>query len=523
MSTRNVATRHSRDGGNTRGTATPTGYRNILDRKSNCCQATQCNSEFDSFDYNENSENVLDDLDDDAEEDRLVVPHYLHFFENSPEVTGGADPDETVSVEEHLRDNKPVCVGHNLAGECVYLNASGASTQDGARRSLLARDGTGDMYGVDPIADGGNKKYYSEMCKTPPSKLNPPDFDYMNYGGAILPDSVDMPGVSAASGNVSTAGSPSARRLLAVKRSRPSRSRKKKGGGGKFRIPGWTEGHPNKRDFQLFDWMSSNLAGYCPYATKNCVKPDHVGKTTAFIRGPAFACCQKKDKSCCTARKQIFVDTEPMPKTEWEGLPSIEKGRWGSCAYVALGDNLLKNERGAEIDNHDLVIRLGHAPLGKWSKFVGKKTDVVVSRGASTRMQKKDVQDNIKFYIGASPVYLKDLKALKHWVSDYDPIKVGDVGENMSPRVFPGQIYQQMTSPLAAKPRGPTTGFIMIIQFLMAQYCKRLDLYGFSSNGGPPYYGEGASMKIHHSCELESWSLHYLMKNKPKLNMCVHL
>ena len=53
----------------------------------------------------------------------------------------------------------------------------------------------------------------------------------------------------------------------------------------------------------------------------------------------------------------------------------------------------------------------------------------------------------------------------------------------------------------------------------------RLDIYGMSSNGGPVYYiPKGDVMKIHHSCELESWTLHHLMKEySDELHMCVNV
>ena len=94
----------------------------------------------------------------------------------------------------------------------------------------------------------------------------------------------------------------------------------------------------------------------------------------------------------------------------------------------------------------------------------------------------------------------------------------------MSPRHLASTIYASMTTPLAGKPRGPTTGFIVALRQIYTNYCARLDLFGFSADGGPGYYSDAAApMKLHHASELESWSFHHIMKEYPELNTCVYL
>ena len=74
-------------------------------------------------------------------------------------------------------------------------------------------------------------------------------------------------------------------------------------------------------------------------------------------------------------------------------LPSVPQGHWGSCAYVALGDNLMRVPRGKEIDDHDMVMRLGHAPLEGYEQYVGSRTGALFCRVATNR--KSQVVPNV--------------------------------------------------------------------------------------------------------------------------------
>jgi len=106
-----------------------------------------------------------------------------------------------------------------------------------------------------------------------------------------------------------------------------------------------------------------------------------------------------------------------------------------------------------------------------------------------------------------------------------DPLQLS--GEHMSPRSLPKAIYAAMTDPFGPKPRGATSGFSGAMSVVFSDACRRVDLYGFSNNGGPEYYNLGQSqifMKQHHSAELESWVFHSLMRNySNELHTCVHI
>ena len=66
---------------------------------------------------------------------------------------------------------------------------------------------------------------------------------------------------------------------------------------------------------------------------------------------------------------------------------------------MAIGANLLEDFRGAEIDAHDLVIRYGHAPLGEYSKHVGSRTDVVITRTGTRMSAEYAYHSQLKFHI----------------------------------------------------------------------------------------------------------------------------
>ena len=48
--------------------------------------------------------------------------------------------------------------------------------------------------------------------------------------------------------------------------------------------------------------------------------------------------------------------------------------RVASCALVGNARSMLMEERGAEIDEHEVVLRLNQAPTIDFEKYVGSKT-----------------------------------------------------------------------------------------------------------------------------------------------------
>jgi len=81
------------------------------------------------------------------------------------------------------------------------------------------------------------------------------------------------------------------------------------------------------------------------------------------------------------------------------------------------------------------------------------------------------------------------------------------------------QLYSSM-SPM----KSPTTGTLYAIRLAFSRLCSRLDIYGISSGGGGTYFEPEAITKPKHGTELDSWLLHYLMKNyEEELQTCIYV
>jgi hypothetical protein len=55
----------------------------------------------------------------------------------------------------------------------------------------------------------------------------------------------------------------------------------------------------------------------------------------------------------------------------------LRKNRWQRCAVVGNSGTMLAAKHGADIDRHDMVLRMNNAPLGRqWAANVGQKTTI---------------------------------------------------------------------------------------------------------------------------------------------------
>jgi len=278
------------------------------------------------------------------------------------------------------------------------------------------------------------------------------------------------------------------------------------------RPPAWDDSHINKVDIEKIDsairFHSSGLS-YCPFESKNCIKPNT--RYNRFIE------------------KRFQLLTREIEYDEWSKLPNISSGSWGSCALIGLADTMLKSRKGREIDAHDTVIRLGELPLRGYEAHVGTKTDITwARRRAKMSQQGKIAQDrrHVKLYIGHDNG-VPDMPLLK--VFDYVLEKSVTKDLNFS-KGFASYFYElfedknwKKWNTGKKKKRAPSTGFRDALLLIFSGFCKRTDLYGFSDNCGGAYYNTKHHMQILHNCEMESWILHYLMKEHQELGACVYL
>eukprot|EP00227_Mantoniella_beaufortii_P011591 CAMPEP_0197574826 /NCGR_PEP_ID=MMETSP1326-20131121/427_1 /TAXON_ID=1155430 /ORGANISM="Genus nov. species nov., Strain RCC2288" /LENGTH=149 /DNA_ID=CAMNT_0043137473 /DNA_START=698 /DNA_END=1147 /DNA_ORIENTATION=+ len=136
-------------------------------------------------------------------------------------------------------------------------------------------------------------------------------------------------------------------------------------------------------------------------------------------------------------------------------------------------------------------------PLIKWARYTGSRTDVMIGRGAINGNLARDTS-NYTLLIGRD-VAARDIPHLH-------PALLGDPGVSYN-------LYRTMTiPPVGRKPRGPTTGLIQLLSLISSGLCRTVNVFGMCYNGGGHYFDFKDKMKIHHSCELESWALHHLMK-----------
>lgn len=291
---------------------------------------------------------------------------------------------------------------------------------------------------------------------------------------------------------------------------------RKKKGKFKRRVAGWRPGMFSDAELILDQWLKLlDVNGTCSFEVKECCSPGLK----------RFRRASRKHEGV------IFQYDETLDsKLACKPQVSVPRGSWGSCAFVASGATLLRRTQGKFIDKHDTVIRLGHMPIVGWEEYTGMREEVLIGRGTIQSKFAQKKQKNLKFLIGrdSSSSELSAVQKLKpsdstvvkptwdhHQERHRSKLILGD------PRVA-DIIYEISTKPLNGKRRGPSTGFTQVLRIILSQFCKEVDIFGLSPNCGGHYYNLESQMKMHHSCELESWVLHYIMKNSyEKLRVCV--
>lgn len=165
-------------------------------------------------------------------------------------------------------------------------------------------------------------------------------------------------------------------------------------------------------------------------------------------------------------------------------------------------------------------------PLSGWSTVVGSRTDILIGRGTIQSKQAHDY-NSLKYLIGrdspgARTGVTESLKIVDslNFVPQSQQLNNNIVNVGI-PQVGTA-LYHVMTSPIGKKHRGSSTGFTHVLRIIFSGLCSRVHIFGLSSNCGGYYYDPKVRMKLHHSCELESWALHYLMKEHSKYtNLCI--
>lgn len=273
----------------------------------------------------------------------------------------------------------------------------------------------------------------------------------------------------------------------------------------KKRIPGWEHGKLKYAEVILDRWLDLlDNDATCAFDTRECcfASMTRYKRASRKFNGPNMKYVMSEDtESSCSSKI------------------SVPRGSWGKCAFIASGAVLLRRRSGREIDEHDTVIRLGHMPLEGWSEYVGKKTNVLIGRG-TIQSKYAIAHKNLTYMIGKDSLShnkkdLQDLQILEKSDSvsvEPELLTMGKVEAMAGDPYVADILYSIATKPVNGKARGPTTGFGHVLRILLSNFCTELNIYGMSPNCGGYYYDLKSQMKLHHSCEFESWVLHYLMK-----------
>lgn len=340
-------------------------------------------------------------------------------------------------------------------------------------------DMTGRMPGVEKVGS----LYFSKLCSTKPVRILEPKMSSGNNIKECLENTTKKcPSVDI---KINTVEHFSSNRRELLKRV-PVKDRKR-------REQGWLNGHPNHQDYELIHRYVHLSRKSCFFVTRECMES---GLTNTELSSYA------------------------------SNFPHFETRSWGSCAFVGLSDDMLSRKYGDDIDSHDIVIRMGHLPLSKYREFVGSRSDIVLYRlGALKRDQAAHRPKDVKAYLCKNPSRVRDqlikvtrkttFKAVKNTGSIYcDKVR----GRNDVAFSLLKQLYKNM-----APNKMPTSGTSYALRLAFSRLCGRLDIYGISSGGGGTYFEPEAVTKVKHGTELDSWLLHYLMKNHEReLQMCIY-
>jgi hypothetical protein len=241
----------------------------------------------------------------------------------------------------------------------------------------------------------------------------------------------------------------------------------------------------------------------CVYITEKCANP-----SSASGRG--------------IMRKLKFDVTSDEATKKYlklaESLPSITDGSLGSCAIVANSDNLLKGNRGEEIDMHDTVFR-HNTPMKGFQKAVGTKTTFTIVKsnyaggggGAGKAQGKGDSKPDLAYML------LKNIDLVpKSLLVEGRKVLLRSGGAHPIARLR-RELYQLSGTPSKMHPTG---GWARPLNVLASKLCERVDVYGFSGNNrGGKYFAKNLEVRPAHNMPFEHWSLRYL-QSKGKL--CVY-
>mmetsp|Transcript_16289 Transcript_16289/g.51181 ORF Transcript_16289/g.51181 Transcript_16289/m.51181 type:complete len:234 (+) Transcript_16289:315-1016(+) len=192
-------------------------------------------------------------------------------------------------------------------------------------------------------------------------------------------------------------------------------------------------------------------------------------------------------------------------------FPDIKHGGLGTCAVVAVGDNVLGKGRGADIDAHDTVFRY-NAPIKKFTKDVGARADIYYWK---VRKDEKDYgvegQKASRFYMFKEPAkFFLFGKSGEIKSNTYRGLPVVWTSGRSTP--LGTSVYSGYKQEHRLKTGTPAGGFKFALDVVSSGLCTRVDLYGYTSLGTGKYFARNKLMKTVHISGVEHWTYRVLQE-----------
>ena len=218
-------------------------------------------------------------------------------------------------------------------------------------------------------------------------------------------------------------------------------------------------------------------------------------------------------------RSLLFVNEDDEYQLR-ELLPNSTQGpRHNTCAFVGNSVSLLSEERGAEIDRHQAVLRFMDGTSTKYDAFVGRKrTYLAVTRGSiepyiPESEYDKSKRPRSKGLVIHGDVPVQDYAQLRRTHPETQAYYMSPSFE-MRARGAYGEIVgraRKLGEPIGDRQKASLDSsglpLALIPLFFLKSVCKVVFVYGFTvpvtrrdDLFGPTYYGQARSKSEHPHC-----------------------
>mmetsp|Transcript_11871 Transcript_11871/g.16087 ORF Transcript_11871/g.16087 Transcript_11871/m.16087 type:complete len:513 (-) Transcript_11871:66-1604(-) len=230
----------------------------------------------------------------------------------------------------------------------------------------------------------------------------------------------------------------------------------------------------------------------------------------------------KEDKDLVAkARRgpQVVFPGRLWPEGGERHFPSLERGALGSCAVVAVSDRMLGKKRGPEIDSHDTVFRY-NGPIKAYSRDIGSKGDVYYWKQRRDEKQYGvEGQRANKFYMWKAPEKYYMFAPKNEWSSMTFQGKQMLWETHMFTSTITSVYAKWMEETKAKTKHAASGGFGLALAVISSGLCERVDMYGFSAEGGGRYF-KNAVVNTVHVIGLEHWV--YRQAMEMGLGICLY-